>query len=77
MKHVFDWLKKPEVPKYQPASIRAIYALKSQFNDEEDKEFLQFIFEELIQRLQTIKVLILDLAYWLASRPNTRKKTKL
>ncbi len=50
VKHVFDWLKKPEVPKYQPASIRAIYALKSQFNDEEDKEFLQFIFEELIRK---------------------------
>jgi hypothetical protein len=50
VKHVFDWLKKPEVPKYQPASIRAVYALKSQFNEEEDKEFLQFIFEELIRK---------------------------
>ncbi len=50
VKHVFDWLKKPEVPKYQPASIKAVYALKSQFNDEEDKEFLQFIFEELIRK---------------------------
>ncbi len=50
VQYVFDWLKKPEVPKYQPASIKAVYALKSQFNDEEDKEFLQFIFEELIRK---------------------------
>lgn len=50
VKHVFDWLKKPEVPKYQPSAIRAIYALKTQFNAEEEKEFLQFIFEELIRK---------------------------
>jgi hypothetical protein len=50
-KGVFDWLKKPELPtKYQPSAIKSIYTFRDEFNDEEDKEFLQFIFEELIRK---------------------------
>lgn len=54
-KNVFDWLKKPEVPKYQPASIKAVFALKAQFNNEEEKEFLQFTFEELIRKTNNVQ----------------------
>ena len=51
VKHVLDWLKRPDLPtKYQPAAIKTVYALRDQFNEEEEKEFLQFIFEELIRK---------------------------
>ena len=54
-KNVFDWLKKPEIPKNQPSSIRAVYALREQFNEEEEKELLQFIFEELIRKSHNVQ----------------------
>lgn len=51
VKDTFDWVRKTEItPKYQPYSLRAIYSQYEQFNEEEKKEFMQFIFEELIRK---------------------------
>jgi hypothetical protein len=52
VKDVFDWLRSPEVAnKYQPFAIRGSYfGYKKQLNEEEQKEFQQFVFEELIRK---------------------------
>jgi hypothetical protein len=52
IKDVFDWVRSPEVAnKYQPFAIRGSYlGYKDQLNEEEQKEFQQFIFEELIRK---------------------------
>jgi len=52
VKDVFDWLRRPDIAnKYQPYTIRGIYlGYKNQLNEEEQKEFQQFIFEELIRK---------------------------
>ncbi len=50
-KDVFDWIRKPNITnKYQPYAIRTIYSGYSLFNDEEQKEFHQFLFDELIRK---------------------------
>ena len=52
VKDLFDWLRSPEVAnKYQPYAIRGSYlGYKNQLNKEEQKEFQQFVFEELIRK---------------------------
>ena len=51
LKEVFDWLRKPgTTDKYQLFSIRAIYLGYEDLNKEEQNEFLQFIFDELIRK---------------------------
>ncbi|GAH57321.1 unnamed protein product, partial [marine sediment metagenome] len=51
LKEVFDWLRKPgTTDKYQLFSIRAIYLGYGDLNKEEQNEFLQFIFDELIRK---------------------------
>ena len=53
---MFDWIKGAGVPnKYQPISLSVVYLLHDLFNEEEDKEFLQFIFEELIRKADSIE----------------------
>ena len=52
VKDVFDWLRSPEVAnKYQPYAIRGSYlGYRNQLNEEEQKEFQQFVFEEPIRK---------------------------
>lgn len=49
-KDVFDWLKKPEVPRYQPFAFMALASEVDQLNDEEQKELIQFVFDEVIRK---------------------------
>lgn len=51
VKELFDWIKKQEVqPKYQPHTLTAIVSLAEELNEEEQKELVQFIFDELIRK---------------------------
>lgn len=50
-KDTFDWLKKPETTsKYQPHALRAVLSEADQLNDEEQKEFVHFVFDEIIRK---------------------------
>jgi hypothetical protein len=50
-KDSFDWLKKPETTtKYQPSTLRAILSENARLNEEEQKEFVQFVFDEIIRK---------------------------
>lgn len=50
-KDSFDWLKKPETTtKYQPSTLRAILSELSELNDEEQKELIHFIFDEIVRK---------------------------
>lgn len=50
-KDSLDWLKKPETTtKYQPFTIRAVIAELEQLNEEEQKELVHFIFDEIIRK---------------------------
>lgn len=60
IKDVFDNLRKPEVAeKYQPLAIRSISLgyIDGILNNEEQNEFLQFIFEELIKKSTNIQTI--------------------
>ena len=51
VKELFDWIKKQEVqPKYQPHTLNAIVSLTEELNQEEQRELIQFIFDELIRK---------------------------
>lgn len=50
-KDTFDWLKKPETTsKYQPHALRAVLSEIDQLNDEEQKEFVHFVFDEILRK---------------------------
>lgn len=47
----FDWLKRPETTiKYQPFTLRAILSEINHLNEEEQKELIHFIFDEIIRK---------------------------
>lgn len=53
VKETFDWIRKPEVsPKYQTHAIRGIVFNSDQFNAEEQKELIHFLFDETIRKSQ-------------------------
>ena len=50
-KDSLDWLKKPETTtKYQPSTIRAVIAELEHLNEEEQKELVHFIFDEIVRK---------------------------
>lgn len=49
-KEIFDWLKKPEVTdKFQPFSLSTVHSGYQYLNNEEKKEFTQFLFDSIIR----------------------------
>ena len=49
-KIVFDWLLRPDIAKYQPPAIRAVFSEYTQFNDEEEGAFIQYVFDEFLRK---------------------------
>ncbi len=56
VKDIFDWIRKPDiVDKYQPPLIKAIFLGYAHFNKEEQGEYLQFVFDDLVRKATKIE----------------------